>query len=207
MLSPELFKGGRVGKMAMKAHSTVRVQEKLRQDSHADPLNDLERMPQVQNQATMRILIPLEGTRESEKPIPLAQQLATAPDAEIYLLRVVELKGGFSPLRSAPDIVGMIDDAERYLSDLTSRFKLPANHTRLPVRESDNAAKEIITTAGIEGIDLIMMASHCRSRLGQVTRGSVCSEVIRSRVCPVLCVPLARPQPSRRRHGLLARRR
>jgi nucleotide-binding universal stress UspA family protein len=149
----------------------------------------------------MRILIPLDGTPECEKPIPLAQQLASAMAAEVYLLRVVEVKGGFNPLRSDPDMMRMMDDATSYLSDVASRFELPADRTRRVVREALNAATEIVAFAEIEGIDLVMMASHRRSWLGRLTQGSVCNEVVRSRVCPVLCVPLAGAQASRQRRG------
>lgn len=154
----------------------------------------------------MRILIPLDGTRECEKPIPLAQQLADAADAEICLMRVIEVPGGVSPLRSGHDIVRMMDDAARYLSELTSRFELPEDRTRHVIREALNAASEIITFAEIEGIDLIIMVSHCRGWLGRLTQGSVCSEVIRSRGCPVLCVPLPRAQAGRRQRAMTATR-
>ena len=154
----------------------------------------------------MRILIPLDGTPECEEPMPLAQQLASAMAAEVYLLRVVEVKGGLSPFRSDPDMVRMMDDAASYLSDLTSRFELPADRTRRVVREALNAATEIVTFAEIEGIDLIIMASHRRSWLGRLTQGSVCNEVVRSRICPVLCVPLAGAQASGQRPGVSASR-
>ena len=154
----------------------------------------------------MRILIPLDGTPECEKPISLAQRLTSAADAKIYLLRVIEVPGGLSPLRSDPDMARMMDDALRYLSELTSRFELPEDRTRQVVREALNAAAEIITFAEIEGIDLIIMASHCPNWLRRLTQGSVCSEVIRSRVCPVLCVPLPRVQADRTRHRVLAGR-
>jgi nucleotide-binding universal stress UspA family protein len=154
----------------------------------------------------MRILIPLDGTPECEISIPLARQLATAADAEICLLRVIEVPGGFSALRSGHDIARMMDDAAGYLSELTSRFELPEDRTRRVVREALNAATEISTFAEIEGMDLIIMASHCRGWLGRLTQGSVCSEVIRSKVCPVLSMPLPTSQADSKRHGVLAGR-
>ncbi|UCH86714.1 MAG: universal stress protein [Dehalococcoidia bacterium] len=154
----------------------------------------------------MRILVPVEGTPECEEPISLAQQLASAADAEIYLLRVIEVPGGLSPFRSGHDITRMMDDAVRYLSELASRVELPEDRTRRVVREGLNVASEIITFAEIEGMDLIIMASHCRGWLGRLAQGSVCSEVMRSRVCPVLCVPLPRTQAGHRQHAMTATR-
>jgi nucleotide-binding universal stress UspA family protein len=155
----------------------------------------------------MRILMPLDGTPECERPMPLAQQLASAMAAEVYLLRVVEVKGGLSPLRSDPDMARMMGDAASYLSDLASRFELPADRTHRVVREALNAATEITTFAEIEGIDLIIMASHRRGWLGRLTQGSVCGHVVRSRVCPLLCVPLPAAQASQQRRRVPTRRR
>lgn len=155
----------------------------------------------------MRILIPVDGRPECEMAIPLAQQLARGLDAETYLVRVVEVMDAFSPLRFEPDILRMGDDAARYLDDLVSRYKLAADRTRRVVSRSDNAAKEIITIARENSIDLIIMTSHCKGWLRRLTRGSVCGEVVRSRVCTVLSVHVARAQLRHQRHGVLARRR
>ena len=153
----------------------------------------------------MRILIPVDGRPECEMPIPIAQQLASAADAEIYLVRVVEVIDAFSPLRLDLDILRMMADAARYLRELTSRFELPADRTRCLVGRSDNAAKEIITVAQKNDIDLILMSSHCKGWLRQLTRGSVCSQVVRSRVCPVLSMPLPPAHLRHQRRGVLAR--
>ena len=138
----------------------------------------------------MRILIPVDGTPECETPIPMAQQLASELDAEIYLVRVVEVLDAFSSLRFDPDILRMMEDAARYLRELVSRFELPADRTRRLVGRGDDAAKEIITIAEAKGIDLIIMASHCKGRLQRLAQGSVYQGVLGSRVCPVLGVPL-----------------
>ena len=139
----------------------------------------------------MRILVPVSGRPGCEIPIALVRRLVGAADAEIYLVRVVEITDTFSGLRFEPDIVRMMDDAARYLVDLVSRFELPADRTRPLVSWSDNAAKEIIGIAEREGIDLIVLGSRREGWLQRLAEGdSLCSHLVRSRVCPVLCVAL-----------------
>jgi nucleotide-binding universal stress UspA family protein len=137
----------------------------------------------------MRILIPVDGTDECESPIPVAEQLANALDAEIYLVRVVEVMDAFSPLRFDPDILQMMEDAARYLSALVSRFELPKDRTKCLVGRGDDAAKEIITIAEVKGIDLIIMGSRHKGWLQRLARGCVYCDVLDSEACPVLCLP------------------
>jgi len=154
----------------------------------------------------MRILVPVEGTPECEISIPLAQQLASELDAEICLVRVVVWIDALSGLKFDPDILRMMDDAARYLAEVESRFELPADRTRRLVSWSDNAAKEIVTIAENEDIDLIIMATHCKGWLQRLAQGSVYRDVVRSQVCPVLCAPLPHAQASRRHRAMAAKR-
>lgn len=158
----------------------------------------------------MRILVPINGTPECEISIPLAQQLADAADGEIYLVRVVVWLDAFGPLRFDPDILQAMNDAARYLSDVVSRFDLPTDRTHPLVSWSTNAAKEIIATAENEDIDLIIMSCRRKSWLRWLLRGCVYCDVVRSHVCPVLCVPPAGleagPQDGARHRAMAATR-
>lgn len=132
--------------------------------------------------------------------------MASDLDAHIYLVRVVVWVDAFSGLRFDPDILRMIENAKIYLCELASRFELPPDRTVPLVRYGHNAAKEIITVAENEGIDLVILVSRCKGWFRRVAQGSVCSEVVRSRVCPVLCVPPARGELGHQRRGVLVRR-
>ena len=155
----------------------------------------------------MRILIAVDGSAECEASLGGAARWVGALNANVYLLQVIdgfastngqEVSGPKAMCTASPTVLAMTKNARTYLDELVSRYELPADRTRCLVGRSDSAAKEIITIAQNSDIDLIVMSSHCRSWLGQLTRRSVCSEVIRSRVCPVLCVPLAPVQASHR---------
>jgi nucleotide-binding universal stress UspA family protein len=138
----------------------------------------------------MRILIPVDGTPECEAPIPFARRVANEVEADMYLVRVVEVRNAVSPARIEPGTVQMMQDAEKYLGELASRFELPADHTRRVVSQSKDVAKEISKIAEREGIDLIVMASHCKGWLQRLTKGSVYHGVLTSQACPVLSVPV-----------------
>jgi nucleotide-binding universal stress UspA family protein len=147
----------------------------------------------------MRVLIAVDGTHECEVSVPIAAKLARALDADVYLLQVL---GGFAATSGhvhhepewtggiEPEVLGMMKKARTYLEDLALQHELPVERTRCLVGRSENPAEEIITVARNSGVDLIVMSSHCGGWLRQLTKGSVCSEVVHSKVCPVLCVPV-----------------
>jgi len=191
ILKLEMFKESDVIKMTTKAYFSVRVGEELKRNGHTDCLKDVESTPEVRKKSAMRILVPVKGTPECEAPIRRAQQLASAGEAEIYLVRVAVWIDAFSGLRFDPDILQMMNDAARYLGELVSRFELPADRTRCLVSWSANAAKEIISIAEKEGIDLMIMSCRRKSWLRYLARGCVYCDVVRSHICPVLCVPPA----------------
>jgi len=150
----------------------------------------------------MRILIAVDGSAECEASLAVAARWVGVLNAHVYLLQVIdgcastrgdgnheprcECAGGVEA-----EVLAM-KKARTYLDELVSRYELPADWTRCLVGRSDNAADEIITIAQNNGIDLIAMSGRCRSWFGELAEGSVCSEVVRSTDCRVLCVPLAR---------------
>jgi nucleotide-binding universal stress UspA family protein len=172
----------------------------------------------------MRILLAVDGSPECEVALRVAARWVGVLNADIYLLQVIRNSastrdnGNHEPEWEGSveaewargieaEVLAKVKKARTYLDELVSRYELPADRTRCLVGRSDEAAEKIITIAENKGIDLIVMSSHCRSWLGQLTKGSVCGEVIRSRVCPVLCVPLPAEQLRRQPWGVLARRR
>lgn len=164
----------------------------------------------------MRILMAVDGSDECEMSLRVAATWVRVLNADVYLLQVIDSSAGtrghvhHEPEREGDiktEVPAMMDEVRTYLGELASRFKLPPKRTVPLVRCGDDAAKVITTIAEDEGVDLIVMSTHCRGWLGELTQGSVCSDVIRSRVCPVLCVPLPRTEVHSQRWGVLAARR
>jgi nucleotide-binding universal stress UspA family protein len=163
----------------------------------------------------MRILVAVDGSRECEAALPVAARIVDGMNADVYLLQAL---GGFAATKGhvhhepeweggiEGEILAMMKKARTYLDELVSRYELPTDRTRCLVGRSEDVAKEIISIARNNRIDLIVISSHCRSWLGELTRGSVCNEVVQSRVCPVLCVPLPRRQRRERRSVVASRR-
>jgi nucleotide-binding universal stress UspA family protein len=140
---------------------------------------------------TMRILVPVDGTRECEEAVPLAARMAESFGADIYLVRLVEVIDAFSPYRYDPDVIKIVGETREYLHDLVTRWELPVEKTQCLVQHTDNAAKELVTIAKTKDVDLIVMATHGKKGLRRFFQGSVSDEVIKVRACPVMVVPPA----------------
>jgi nucleotide-binding universal stress UspA family protein len=164
----------------------------------------------------MRILVALDGSSECEWAVPVAAKMVNAFNADVYLLQVLtgfattkghvhhepEWEGGIEA-----EILAMMKKARNYLDELVARYELPADRTRCLVGRNEAPSKEVINVARNNGIDLIVMTSHCRNWLGQLTQGSCCAEIVQSKVCPVLSVPVHHPRGARKHRALMGVRR
>jgi len=88
-----------------------------------------------------------------------------------------------------------VERREHELLEFLDEAGRPLVHRRPIVHAAvhfGDPAKEIIDYAKREGVDLIVMAMHGRSRLRRGLQGSVTSAVVHSGVAPVLVVPPGR---------------
>jgi nucleotide-binding universal stress UspA family protein len=144
-----------------------------------------------------RILVPLDGSRLSERALGHAARLATAPRSELFLLRVPEAKTMFVPASAGHFDYGLLwpqqalernsQEAREYLQEVCRRFPDPALRLRILLSEGDPASV-IVDTAAQEAIDLIVMSSHGYSGLARWMMGSVAERVVRTAHCPVLII-------------------
>lgn len=141
-----------------------------------------------------RILVPLDGSKGSERAIPVAARIARAgfgsivfvsvvlPPVEIGTYRVeraVPLKPGAFKRRMA--------EAADYLARLREAYagELVGIDTEIDV--ADGAASPMIyTAASLEGVDLIVLCSHHEGGLKRWVFGSVAQEALRHTPVPVL---------------------
>jgi len=150
----------------------------------------------------MRIMVPVDGTPESEEAIPVAAKLAEIFGAEMCLARVVEVIDAFSPLRPEPDVAARLNETADYLRGLVERQSLP-EQTKCLVARDDNVAKALGRLAADEQINLIVMRRRTRRGLQRRTQGSVWNRLVRARVCSVLVVPPAVTAEETARRGRL----
>ena len=123
----------------------------------------------------MKILVPLDGSSQSEAILPLAVQLAERWQAEVLALRVTD-----SSLSES-----MVQDSQEYLRNLQTRYP------DLPLRtlhEFGSPRSCIEAVAAKESCELILMASHGRAGFTRWLLGSVSEGVARHASCPTILV-------------------
>ena len=139
-----------------------------------------------------RILVPLDGSRLAEAVLPAAYDVAAHCGATITLIHVLE--------HNAPETVhGQLhlkemEQAQRYLSDLSTRHADPNVPTETHVHENPehDVARSLAQHADELHVDLIAMATHGSSGLRGFLFGSIAQQTLRRTFVPVL---LVRPEP------------
>jgi nucleotide-binding universal stress UspA family protein len=140
-----------------------------------------------------RILIPLDGSPESESILPHARAIADVAGSDILLLRVLQDHDLQSVSPSARDslhdpdydAVALTWETRRaadYLESVARRYRIPITPETIHVRVGEPHV--IITATAIrERIDLIALSTHGRSGLKRFAFGSVATQVLSE--CPV----------------------
>ena len=126
-----------------------------------------------------RLLVPLDGSTRSDAALPITAALAGELGAEVVVLYVTEV----------PETKAMESDATKAAQVLFERAgkQLPGS-VRLRVESLGDPVKGILHAATEEEPDMIVMATRGHFSLGEVTKSSVTSEVIRAGVAPVTVV-------------------
>jgi len=134
-----------------------------------------------------RILVPLDGSPRAELILSQIARILRRDDAEVLLLRVVDI----------PEAVGRIslailrqkerEEAQQYLHDIILRFGDKAEKIHARVAEGWTA-EVILETARTEGATMIAMTTHGRTGLARCALGSIAEKVARASNVPVLLV-------------------
>jgi nucleotide-binding universal stress UspA family protein len=129
------------------------------------------------------MLVPLDGSSLSEGVLPYAEYLARGLGARVILLSVV------NPVIRRPPGPGPVGAEEReYLERQSHRLRSEGVETDSIVTVGYYVVDEIITKAKKLDCDLIAMATHGRTGLGQALLGSITHEVLHRAPIPVLVV-------------------
>lgn len=136
------------------------------------------------------ILVPLDGLPGSEAVLASVGELARAEDAKVRLLHVAP------PVDNVVvngRVVAYADqEATRVTQEVLAALKktgtqLPGIEVELSVRFGD-PVEEIVLEAELAGVDLIALATHRRTGVTRLLRGSVAEAVERATAIPVLLV-------------------
>jgi nucleotide-binding universal stress UspA family protein len=130
-----------------------------------------------------RILLPLDGSRRSERALPYAAGLAKVFGSELALLHdeTIGLRGDDVP--ASADALGRITDLVHALQNMGLLVWSGVVH--------GPAAEAILRAADDAQADLIVMSTHGRSGLGRWLYGSVADEVFRRTTLPIVLISAA----------------
>ncbi|MGH7917286.1 MAG: universal stress protein, partial [Candidatus Binataceae bacterium] len=140
------------------------------------------------------ILCPVELDEYSFAALDTARALADlAPDHDdtvIWLLHLLPIQVSMGdPLSTYASSDYRAAQARRALAQAAARHLKYISHRAIVGYASHAArAEAVIETAAQVAADLIVMATHGRSGLAHLIRGSVAEEVARRAPCPVLTV-------------------
>ena len=156
------------------------------------PASDGAASERTRRGATVRsILVPLDGSPGSESVLWTVGELARAQGARVRLLRVAD---AVSSVRAPGRVVAWADqEASRVEQEEIAYLRrvaagLPDVAVDTVVRFGDPVA-EIVEEAEARGADLIAMATHQRTGLSRMLKGSIAEQVERGTTIPVVLVP------------------
>ena len=140
--------------------------------------------------AFSRVLLPLDGSLFAEHALDLTLEFFTGEgrvSPSFHLLRVVD------QIYVGNDLDGdlrneLVDEANRYLSDVADRLTRRGCRVSWDVEESYEVADKIVSVAHIEEVDLISLATHGRTGFSRFFLGSIADAVLRTATKPVLIV-------------------
>ena len=149
-----------------------------------------------------KILIALDYDPTSQKVVETGHTLGKALGAETILLHVIASAVHYTSIKYPimgfggymnidPKELDLVDESLRKASQDfldQSKKQLFDKTIRTIVQEGDTA-EAIIKTAQKESADIIVMGSHSRKWLEQITMGSVTEKVLRHTTIPMLIVP------------------
>lgn len=147
-----------------------------------------------------KILLPTDGSKNSEKSIVHALHIADKDDSEIIILNVVDSVY----LTGLPE-EDLITKSELLLEEeskkVTKRFEdiikqiedeegIDATNIKItPKTLEGNAADIILKVSDKENVDLIVIASSGKHMLDRFLLGSVTEKTVRHSTVPVLVIP------------------
>ena len=147
-----------------------------------------------------KILLPTDGSKNSEKAIEHALRIAELEDSEIIILNVVDsvyLTGlpeedliTKSELILEEESQKIINHVKSIIENMEEEKGFKIDHVKLtPRTEEGNAADVILKLSEKEDVDLIVIASSGKHMLDRFLLGSVTEKTVRHSTVPILFIP------------------
>lgn len=149
-----------------------------------------------------RIVVPIDGSADSEKALAIAEYLAAQQDAEIALVRVVEslpwLAAAEGELTTIPEVYDkLIEEADRDARGSLARLAEHAQAKNVRVSTTilnGSPAAALLDWIDEQRPDLVVMATHGRTGLARFALGSVTDRIVREGCAPVLVIRRTSPE-------------
>ncbi len=143
-----------------------------------------------------RILVPLDGSGQSESVLPFAQKIAEAEDSELVLVHatpepVLTQAGPAEPKdNELKDQIRRRNErvAKKYLDRLCTRIRTNGLRARSVVLGGGDVRRQLASSVDAQSADLLVVASHGHSGFADVPFGDVASFVLSRSPVPVLMV-------------------
>ena len=143
-----------------------------------------------------KILLPVDGSVNSEQTIEYALRIAETEKAELIILNVIDSKR-FTSLPDEsfenPDEVTAESEGERIINRVKKLIEEKAdddcNIKISTIAVEGNPAETILKTATIKEADMIVIATSGKHMINRFLLGSVTEKIIRQSKIPILVVP------------------
>lgn len=139
-----------------------------------------------------RILVPLDGSPQSELALSHAAELARRYDAELLLLSGVAPPTHLAAAEASDDGADLAK-ARDYLAQVGERMQATGVRSRPLVLRAE-PARAIVSAAAEHDADLIVIASYSESGFDRWVQGSVPGRVLRNARCPLLLIRWEEPE-------------
>ena len=149
------------------------------------------------------IVVPLDGSENSERSLPHVAELGKALGSTIHLVQVITQSEEMQLMGAAERsfavsaqyqemadqlIASRVEQAEAYLAEVRGRLEADGISVASAVMEGA-AAEKIVDYAASENADVIVMSTRGQGGIQRFLVGSVTDRVLRSVHIPVLAIP------------------
>jgi nucleotide-binding universal stress UspA family protein len=148
-----------------------------------------------------RIMVPTDGSVESEQAMPIARQIASAQGAEVLLVQVIQYPVVYDhDTTISGDIYQEMldaaeDDARANLGRLKAQFEgRGIRATTMFLRGSPAVC--LLDTEREQKADLVVMATHGRTGVARFALGSIADRMVREGTSPVLVARSSSLEPT-----------
>jgi len=137
-----------------------------------------------------KVLVTLDGSKESEAVIPYIEELASKLKAEVILLQVLTPEYPTYNISQLKQLEQARTSAKDYIEKMEAQLKQKGIAVRSELRErlTGGAAEEIIKLADEMNADVVAMSTHGRSGVSRWAFGSVADKVLHAGNTPLLLV-------------------